>query len=67
VLRGVSPRFTKSALQVLSLYRNQGGFDMLGRTVDQVRTEEQLEATCDVCSALDLDGLVMVGGKFGFA
>lgn len=50
--------------QVLGLYRNQGGFDMLSRTVDQIRGEEQCAATADVCTALRLNGLVMVGGTY---
>lgn len=50
--------------EVLSLFRNQGGFEMLGRTVDQIRTPEQLEAAADACTALRLNGLVLVGGTY---
>ncbi|XP_010270592.1 PREDICTED: pyrophosphate--fructose 6-phosphate 1-phosphotransferase subunit alpha-like [Nelumbo nucifera] len=47
---------------VLSSYKNQGGFDMLGRTKDQIRTTEQVNAALASCKALNLDGLVIIGG-----
>lgn len=47
---------------VLATYKNQGGFDLLGRTVDQIRTTEQVNATRAACLALKLDGLVIIGG-----
>ncbi|OVA01037.1 Phosphofructokinase domain [Macleaya cordata] len=47
---------------VLSTYKNQGGYDMLGRTKDQIRTTEQVNAALATCKALKLDGLVIVGG-----
>ncbi|XP_031473218.1 pyrophosphate--fructose 6-phosphate 1-phosphotransferase subunit alpha [Nymphaea colorata] len=47
---------------VLSSYKNQGGFDMLGRSVDQIRTTEQVNAALTTCQNLKLDGLVIIGG-----
>ncbi|KAF5794412.1 putative diphosphate--fructose-6-phosphate 1-phosphotransferase [Helianthus annuus] len=47
---------------VLATYRNQGGYDLLGRTKDQIRTQEQVDAAMAACKALKLDGLVIVGG-----
>ncbi|KAL3340654.1 hypothetical protein AABB24_029005 [Solanum stoloniferum] len=47
---------------VLATYKNQGGYDMLGRTKDQIRTTEQVNAAMAVCKALKLDGLVIIGG-----
>ncbi|XP_058069812.1 pyrophosphate--fructose 6-phosphate 1-phosphotransferase subunit alpha-like [Magnolia sinica] len=47
---------------VLATYKNQGGYDMLGRTKDQIRTTEQVNAASTTCKALKLDGLVIVGG-----
>ncbi|KAK1261435.1 Pyrophosphate--fructose 6-phosphate 1-phosphotransferase subunit alpha [Acorus gramineus] len=44
------------------MYRNQGGYDMLGRTKDQIRTTEQVNAALNTCRALKLDGLVIIGG-----
>jgi len=43
----------------------QGGYDLLGRTKDQIRTTEQVNAALASCKALKLDGLVVIGGTFG--
>jgi pyrophosphate--fructose-6-phosphate 1-phosphotransferase len=48
--------------EALAFYKNQGGYDMLGRTRDQIRTTEQVEATMATCQALKLDALVIIGG-----
>lgn len=48
--------------EVLATYKNQGGYDLLGRTVDQIRTTEQVNAALTACRDLKLDGLVIVGG-----
>ncbi|CAI9762976.1 unnamed protein product [Fraxinus pennsylvanica] len=47
---------------VLATYKNQGGYDLLGRTKDQIRTTEQVNAALDACLNLNLDGLVIIGG-----
>ncbi|XP_009777872.1 pyrophosphate--fructose 6-phosphate 1-phosphotransferase subunit alpha [Nicotiana sylvestris] len=47
---------------VLATYKNQGGYDMLGRTKDQIRTTEQVNSAMAACKALKLDGLVIIGG-----
>lgn len=47
---------------VLSTYKNQGGYDLLGRTKDQIRTTEQVNAALKACKDLKLDGLVIIGG-----
>ncbi|XP_057975605.1 pyrophosphate--fructose 6-phosphate 1-phosphotransferase subunit alpha [Malania oleifera] len=47
---------------VLSTYKNQGGYDLLGRTKDQIRTTEQVNAALHACKDLKLDGLVIIGG-----
>ncbi|KAL6183912.1 hypothetical protein ACLB2K_045322 [Fragaria x ananassa] len=47
---------------VLATYKNQGGYDLLGRTKDQIRTKEQVNATLTACNALKLAGLVIIGG-----
>ena len=48
--------------EALSSYKNQGGYDMLGRTRDQIRTTEQVKAAMTTCQALKLDALVIIGG-----
>ncbi|KAI3517052.1 hypothetical protein L1887_16259 [Cichorium endivia] len=47
---------------VLATYKNQGGYDLLGRSKDQIRTTEQVNAAMAACKALKLDGLIIVGG-----
>ncbi|XP_020265418.1 pyrophosphate--fructose 6-phosphate 1-phosphotransferase subunit alpha-like isoform X1 [Asparagus officinalis] len=65
-LGGTEGLFAQKSLEItedlLSTYKNQGGFDLLGRTVDQIRTTEQINATRAACLALKLDGLVIIGG-----
>ncbi|KAL3619838.1 hypothetical protein CASFOL_034750 [Castilleja foliolosa] len=48
--------------EVLATYKNQGGYDLLGRTQDQIRTTEQVNAALKACTALKLDALVIIGG-----
>ncbi|CAI8605348.1 unnamed protein product [Vicia faba] len=47
---------------VLETYKNQGGYDLLGRTKDQIKTTEQVNAALAACNNLKLDGLVIIGG-----
>ncbi|KAI5442959.1 hypothetical protein KIW84_011844 [Lathyrus oleraceus] len=47
---------------VLSTYKNQGGYDLLGRTKDQIKTTEQVNAALAACNNLKLEGLVIIGG-----
>ncbi|KAL3830561.1 hypothetical protein ACJIZ3_019363 [Penstemon smallii] len=65
-LGGSEGLFAQRALEItddiLSTYKNQGGYDLLGRTKDQIRTTEQVNAAFDACTALKLDALVIIGG-----
>ncbi|KAK4484015.1 hypothetical protein RD792_011228 [Penstemon davidsonii] len=65
-LGGSEGLFAQRALEItddiLSTYKNQGGYDLLGRTKDQIRTTEQVNAALDACTALKLDALVIIGG-----
>jgi pyrophosphate--fructose-6-phosphate 1-phosphotransferase len=47
---------------LLSLYLNQGGFDLLGSGRTKIETFEQYEHVADTVKALKLDGLVIIGG-----
>jgi diphosphate--fructose-6-phosphate 1-phosphotransferase len=44
-------------------YKNQGGLELLGRTVDKIKGDTQLEQAKSTCSALKLDGLILIGGS----
>ena len=66
-LRGTKGMFAGQAVKLsksdLSLFVNQGGFDMLGRSSEQIHTDEQLIASLATCQKLSLDGLVLIGGR----
>jgi diphosphate--fructose-6-phosphate 1-phosphotransferase len=48
--------------EVMALYRNQAGVDMLMRSERTIRTREEFRACAQTVASLDLDGLVVVGG-----
>ncbi|KAG7024075.1 Pyrophosphate--fructose 6-phosphate 1-phosphotransferase subunit alpha, partial [Cucurbita argyrosperma subsp. argyrosperma] len=65
-LGGSEGLFSQKTLEItadiLSTYKNQGGYDLLGRTKDQIRTKEQVNAALKTCLDLKLNGLVIIGG-----
>ncbi|CAN0376530.1 unnamed protein product, partial [Hapterophycus canaliculatus] len=67
VVGGTVGLFEQSTVEVtdelLDAYRNQGGFDLLGRSRDSIRTEAEMTKAKESCIALDLDGLVVIGGN----
>lgn len=46
----------------MMLYRNMGGFDMIRSGRHKIETPAQFESSLENCKALDLDGLVVIGG-----
>ncbi len=58
----VAGKYKEISLEVLSAYRNQGGFDLIGSGRTKIETREQLEAARKTCNDLKLDGLVIIGG-----
>jgi len=46
----------------IALYRNQGGFDLIGSGRTKINTPDQLESALAVCEKLGLHGLVIIGG-----
>uniref|UniRef100_A0A7S1U0B8 Pyrophosphate--fructose 6-phosphate 1-phosphotransferase n=1 Tax=Phaeomonas parva TaxID=124430 RepID=A0A7S1U0B8_9STRA len=46
----------------MDLYRNTGGFDMLGSGRHKIEKPEHFLQSMQVCTALRLDGLVVIGG-----
>ncbi|EXB56254.1 Pyrophosphate--fructose 6-phosphate 1-phosphotransferase subunit alpha [Morus notabilis] len=65
-LGGSEGLFAQKTLEItddiLATYKNQGGYDLLGRTKDQIRTIEQVNAALTACKDLKLVGLVIIGG-----
>ena len=47
----------------IKLFNNQSGLHFLGRTRDQLRSEEELRLAHKCCEELNLDGLVLVGAS----
>jgi pyrophosphate--fructose-6-phosphate 1-phosphotransferase len=48
--------------EMVALYKNSGGFYMLGTGRDKIDTPEKMEQCRQTCAALKLDSLVVVGG-----
>lgn len=46
----------------LHQFRNQGGFDMIGAGRTKIETPEQFRGAAETARALDLDGIVIIGG-----
>jgi len=46
----------------IALYRNQGGFDLIGSGRTKLETNAQFEKALHVCIKHKLDGLVIIGG-----
>jgi diphosphate--fructose-6-phosphate 1-phosphotransferase len=55
-------RYVEIDADRMDLYRNTGGFDLLSSGRHKIETEEQFEGSLRVCEALDLNGLVVIGG-----
>ncbi|MBN1914591.1 MAG: diphosphate--fructose-6-phosphate 1-phosphotransferase [Parachlamydiales bacterium] len=58
----IEKKYIEISQEKLSLYRNQGGFDLIGSGRTKIETPEQLEISKKCMEELQLDGLVIVGG-----
>eukprot|EP01103_Thecamoeba_quadrilineata_P014831 TRINITY_DN4520_c0_g1_i1.p1 TRINITY_DN4520_c0_g1~~TRINITY_DN4520_c0_g1_i1.p1 ORF type:complete len:535 (-),score=102.28 TRINITY_DN4520_c0_g1_i1:174-1778(-) len=58
----IKGKFIEISETLLAKYRNQGGFDIIGTGRDKIETPEDFKSSLQVCSNLQLDGLVVVGG-----
>ncbi|MEI6243098.1 MAG: diphosphate--fructose-6-phosphate 1-phosphotransferase, partial [Chlamydiota bacterium] len=59
ILKNETKEITK---ELLTSYRNQGGFDLIGSGRTKIETKEQLAASIETMKHLSLDGLVIIGG-----
>ncbi|HUX20718.1 MAG TPA: diphosphate--fructose-6-phosphate 1-phosphotransferase, partial [Spirochaetia bacterium] len=48
--------------EYLEAYRNTGGFDMIGSGRTKIETPEQFDRCLEVCTANQIEGLVIIGG-----
>ena len=61
--RGIfTNNFMEISEELMRAYRNQGGFDMIRAGRDKIETEAQFVSSLKNCKALQLDGLVVIGG-----
>lgn len=58
----IEKKWTPVTESSIAIYRNQGGFDLLGSGRIKLETTAQFEAAARSCRELMLDGLVVVGG-----
>ncbi len=49
--------------EILDNYLNQGGVDLLGRSVESILTIDEMSQVCHTCEILKLDGLILIGGN----
>merc|ERR1740138_1617075 len=54
--------FCEITAEIMDGFRNTGGFDMLGSGRHKIESEEQFQNSMAVCSGINLDGLVVIGG-----
>ena len=59
VMRG---RYKELTAEIIDDYRNTGGFDMIMSGRDKIETPKDLQDCGDNFKAMDLDGLVIIGG-----
>jgi pyrophosphate--fructose-6-phosphate 1-phosphotransferase len=58
----VDQRYVELTALIIEKYRNQGGFDMIGSGRTKIESPQQLAASLSTAQALELDGLVVIGG-----
>ncbi|MCB1134686.1 MAG: diphosphate--fructose-6-phosphate 1-phosphotransferase [Chlamydiia bacterium] len=58
----VKAQYLTLTTELVDAYRNQGGFDMIGSGRTKIESAEQIAAAEKTARALDLDGLVIIGG-----
>ena len=59
IMRG---RYKELTAEIIDDYRNTGGFDMIMSGRDKIETPKDLQDCEDNFKAMDLDGLVIIGG-----
>ncbi|MCB1108798.1 MAG: diphosphate--fructose-6-phosphate 1-phosphotransferase [Chlamydiia bacterium] len=58
----IDHKSTLLTAEKLDDYRNQGGFDLIGAGRTKIETPEQLQKSMETIQAMELDGLVIIGG-----
>ena len=58
----VDCKYIEITEKLLSDYRNQGGFDLIGSGRTKIETPEQFQSSIETAKKLALDGIVIIGG-----
>ncbi|MEC7838919.1 MAG: diphosphate--fructose-6-phosphate 1-phosphotransferase [Chlamydiota bacterium] len=58
----INSEYKELTSDFIDLYRNQGGFDMIGAGRTKIETLEQFENSAKTVTKLNLDGIVIIGG-----
>lgn len=58
----VHGKYKEISRELIASYRNQGGFDLLGSGRTKIKTQEQLASALSHTRALNLDGIIFIGG-----
>lgn len=58
----VDCKYVEITEKLLSDYRNQGGFDLIGSGRTKIETEDQFKSSKETASKLLLDAIVIIGG-----
>jgi len=58
----IEGKYQELTAELLSGYRNTGGFDVIGSGRTKIESDEQLASSLAVIKKLSLDGLVVIGG-----
>lgn len=58
----VDNKYIEITDSILSSYRNQGGFDLIGSGRTKIETPEQFDSAEKTVRRLQLDGLIIIGG-----
>lgn len=58
-----SGKYTEITEELLVPYKNTGGYDLLGRSADNIQ-EDDFEKVATSCRNLSLNGLVLIGGAY---
>lgn len=58
----VKGEYKELTASIVDVYRNQGGFDMIGSGRTKIETDEQFHKSAKTVKELNLDGLIIIGG-----
>ena len=58
----IDGKYIELTSDIIDSYRNTGGFDIIGSGRTKLETPEQFQKSLDVCKALNISAIVIIGG-----